>query len=155
MSTSDDFEHIEKFSCEYKRYEAIDELLSEYGCDFKDWNDKKWIRFDIYFWTLKLLRANSCVRPIAVYVALLENGYKANDESRSILEECIRTLVKLKYQGLLTWELEDDGVVTEYTIFTPMKGEHFNDFSSRIFEISMNHMISSYGDTRIAVEDIE
>jgi Txe/YoeB family toxin of Txe-Axe toxin-antitoxin module len=154
MSISDDFEHIDKFSCEYKSYVDIDELLSEYDYDFKDWNENIRTHCDIYMWMLRLLQTSPCVRPISIYVSLLENGYKDNDESRSTREKCIRTLVKLKRQRLLKWELEEDGIVTDYTKFEPVKGDHFDYFSRRMDEISTKRVNFRCGDTRLEVEDI-
>lgn len=155
MSIIDDFEHTQRLPCEYKRFEEIDELLSEYDYDFKDWYDNDRVRFDIYVWMLRLLQASPCVRPIAVYVALLENGYKCSGEPRLTREACILTIAKLQLEGLLTCELEEEGVVTDYTKFTPVKGTRFDYFSSRISEMSRNRMIFYHGDARFPINDVD
>ncbi|WP_048129226.1 hypothetical protein [Methanosarcina sp. WH1] len=155
MRIIDSFEHMEKLSYECKKFKDIDELLSEYDYDLKDWYDSDRIRLDIYMWMLQLLRASSCVRPIAVYVALLENGYKSSSEPRLTREVCILTIAKLQLESLLTCELEEEGIVTDYTKFEPVRGDRFDYFSSRIFEISRNRMIFNHGDARISIDDID
>jgi|GEM_PF-3573482 len=146
---------MERFPYECKRFEDIDELLSEYDYDFKDWTFNNLIRFYTYVAMLQILQANPYVRPISVYVALLENGYKDRGESRLAREACIVTIAKLQLEGLLMCASDDNGVVTDYTIFEPVQGDRFKYFEARVLRMSINRMIFNHSDVRFPIDDLD
>jgi hypothetical protein len=88
---------------------------------------------DIYDKVIRICSANGCVRPVSIYVALLEDGktYPLELENPRIEMRmgCLTNVIKLAESGLFTCEL-DDGFYTEHTMFKPNENEDikFNYF---------------------------
>jgi hypothetical protein len=90
---------------------------------------------DIYDKLIRIYSVNGYVRPISIYVALLEDGktYPLELENPRIEMRmgCLMNVIKLAESGLLTCEL-DEGFYTEYTVFKLNKNENpeFDYFAS-------------------------
>jgi len=84
---------------------------------------------DIYDKLIRIYSVNGYVRPISIYVALLEDGktYPLELENPRIEMRmgCLMNVIKLAESGLLTCEL-DEGFYTEYTIFKLNENENEN-----------------------------
>ncbi len=75
---------------------------------------------DIYDKLIRIYLVNEYVRPISIYVALLEDGktYPLELENPRIEMRmgCLMNVIKLAESDILSYEL-DDGFYTEYTVF--------------------------------------
>jgi hypothetical protein len=95
--------------------------------------DASELDLDIYDKIIRICSANGYVRPISIYVALLEDGktypFELENPRIEMRMGCLTNVIKLTEFGLFTYEL-DDGFYTEYTVFKPNKNEtiKFNHF---------------------------
>ena len=103
--------------------------------------DASELDLDIYDKIIRICSANGYVRPISIYVALLEDGktYPLELENPRIEMRmgCITNIIKLAEFCLFTYEL-DDGFYTEYTVFKPNQNE--NTKFNRFLELIKNAM---------------
>jgi hypothetical protein len=88
------------------------------------------LEIDIYNYIIYMFIAVGHARPIAIYLALLEDMKTYSDEkypktAREI--SCITCLAKLVESGLLNCELEN-GFYSNYTIFYPACEEKYDYF---------------------------
>ncbi|RPJ77293.1 MAG: hypothetical protein EHM20_06395 [Alphaproteobacteria bacterium] len=113
---------------------------------------------DIYDKMIRICSANGRVRPISIYVALLEDGktYALELENPRIelRMSCLTDLIKLAEFGLFTCEL-DDGFYTEHTAFKPNKYESikFNHFLKLIHNAMRELDADRYSDIGIEAKD--
>jgi hypothetical protein len=113
------------------RFDDIDSIIRE----------ASELDLDVYDKLIRICSANGLVRPVSIYVALLEDGktYPLELEKPRIemRMSCLTNVIKLAEFGLFTCDL-DDGFYTEHTIFKPNKNENikFNYF----LELMQNKM---------------
>ena len=108
-------------------FEDIDGLITEASV----------LDLDIYDKIIRICSVNGYVRPISIYVALLEDGktYPLELENPRIEMRmgCLMNTIKLAEFGLFTCELDDE-FYTEHTVFKPEESESikYNYFTGLI-----------------------
>lgn len=130
------------------RFTDIDELLRDY--DDLDRDDI----LNHYMWMLRIIRVNGWVRPITIYVTLLENGEKIDGSVDYDRSDIILELTELCRYNLLRWTL-DDGYITEYSKFLPIDGVRFDYFAKKVMVLSARRINFSRQIREFTPEEID
>jgi hypothetical protein len=116
------------------RFVEIDSMLKEAsGLDL-----------DIYDKLIRIYMVNGYVRPISIYIALLEDGktYPLELENPRIETRmgCLMNVIKLAESDMLSCELED-GFYTEYTVFKLKENKNLEfDYFAKVVKSAMQEL---------------